>query len=230
MQAGEWIIKPSLKVLGSKGKAIIIPWVTKLNMAEYYYEMVCHAEKLVCHFEGHSEGLYNWNLTVSATSSKHLILLQPNLIWWYFIIGMSCGEREKKWIAAFRVKITVKVQNVIECLDDIFWTAQPFVTKLGLVIHHHEPKCLVEKLICYLQGHWEGSYNENMTAFTISSELQILLQPNLERWCSIISQRVKELNCCIQGRGHSKGSECHWMFGQMISSQLPNIMLPNLEW
>ena len=27
------------------------------------------------------------------------------------------------------------------CPDDIFWTAQPFVTKLGVVVHCHELEC-----------------------------------------------------------------------------------------
>ena len=29
------------------------------------------------------------------------------------------------------------------------------------------------------QGHSEGLYNQNMTVFTVSSELMILLKPNL---------------------------------------------------
>ena len=51
------------------------------------------------------------------------------------------------------------------CPADIFWIAEPFITKLGMVMHHHEPDCLPERLICCLQGqsHSEGSHNKNMT-------------------------------------------------------------------
>ena len=41
---------------------------TKLGMVVYYYEAICHAEKLVSYLqcEGHSKGLYNQNMTVST--------------------------------------------------------------------------------------------------------------------------------------------------------------------
>ena len=35
--------------------------------------------------------------------------------------------------------------SVNVCLDDIFWTAEHFVTKLGMVMQHDEPECHVEK-------------------------------------------------------------------------------------
>ena len=41
---------------------------------------------------------------------------------------------------------------------------QPFVTKLGIVVHHHGPECHAEKMGCYHQGqgHSVGLYNQNM--------------------------------------------------------------------
>ena len=50
-------------------------------MVVYYHEAMCHAEKLV-HYrqsQGHSEGLYNQNMTIFTISSKLLVRLQPNL-------------------------------------------------------------------------------------------------------------------------------------------------------
>ena len=26
------------------------------------------------------------------------------------------------------------------CQDNVFWTTEPFITRLGTVIHHHEPE------------------------------------------------------------------------------------------
>ena len=41
-------------------------FVTKLDMMVYYHEAMCHAEKLVhcLQCQGHSEGLYNQNITI----------------------------------------------------------------------------------------------------------------------------------------------------------------------
>ena len=60
------------------------------------------------------------------------------------------------------------------------------------------------------QDHSEGSYDENMTVLTISSEKLILLQPDLVCWFIIASQNisVKKMDDCIQGQGHSEGSKC----------------------
>ena len=46
----------------------------------------------------------------------------------------------------------------------VFWTADPFATKLGLIVHYHKPECF-----------------------------------------------MKKLDCCVQGRHHSKISKCQWM-------------------
>ena len=57
---------------------------------------------------------------------------------------------EKKWVTAFKVKVTVKVQNVIVCLSgQIFWTAGAFVTKLGMRIHYYGPECHAKRLVIF---------------------------------------------------------------------------------
>ena len=68
---------------------------------------------------------------------------------------MSC---EKNWITAFKVKVTVKGQNVNVCPDDILQTTEHCVTKLSIVMHHLEPECHVKRLVCYFQdqGHSKG--------------------------------------------------------------------------
>ena len=107
--------------------------------------------------------------------------------------------------------------------DDIYWTAGHFVTKLCMVMQHHEPECYAQnKIVCCLHG--QGHSDQNMA--TVFSELLILWQPN---WWNIIILECfvgKKMDHCIQGQGHSKGSKCH-MFVQ-ISSKLPNILSPNL--
>ena len=45
---------------------------------------------------------------------------------------------------------------------------QAFVTKLGIVVHNHEPECHVRKMGFYLQGQGVGLYNQNMTISAIT--------------------------------------------------------------
>ena len=56
-----------------------------------------------------------------------------------------------------------------------------FVTKHGIVMQHHKPKCHAEKLVhcVQCQGHSEGLYNQNMSISVVSSKLLVSLQPNL---------------------------------------------------
>ena len=89
--------------------------------------------------------LHNQNI-VSTVSSKLLILLQPNLlvhchkpechVW---ILDGWCLRSRSQW----RFKILVPV-----CPDDIYWTTEPFVTKLSRVLHHHEVECHVQRFLC----------------------------------------------------------------------------------
>ena len=90
--------------------------------------------------------------------------------------------------------------------------SQSFATKLGMVVHHHEPECYARTLALLSHGPCvKDSYfcNQNVTISTISFELLILLQPDLisinliypiKRWC-------------VQGQGHSNGSKFILMFG-----------------
>ena len=75
-----------------------------------------------------------------------------------------------------RFKIPVNVH-----LDDIFSTAEPFVTKVGMVMHHHGLECHAKRFVCYFQGHGhsKGSYDQNMTVSAVPSKLLILLLQNL---------------------------------------------------
>ena len=95
--------------------------------------------------------------------SELLILLQLNLVWWYIIIRWVVLW--KNWIALLwsrsraqkRFRIPVNVH-----LDDISSAVEPSVTKLGVVMQHHGPKCHARRLVCCLQvqGHSEDSFDQ----------------------------------------------------------------------
>ena len=54
---------------------------------------------------------------------------------------------KKNWFAICKVKVTVK-DNIIEiCLFNIL-TADPFATKLGLMVYHLKMDCLVKRYDC----------------------------------------------------------------------------------
>ena len=149
----------------------------------YYQEANCQTEKkkqLVPYrqCQGHSEGLYNQNMTISTTSSKLLVRLQPNSVWEYNIISRSVLR--KNWITALKVKVTPKVKNVSEYLSGvIFWTTKHFVTKLGMVVYHYEANCRAEK-------NWFTIVNVKVTvrAYIIKIWLFLLYLPNCWSVCN----------------------------------------------
>ena len=51
-------------------------------MVMQHHKPECPAEKLIhcIQCQGHSEGLYNQNITISVVSSELLVRLQPNLV------------------------------------------------------------------------------------------------------------------------------------------------------
>ena len=51
-------------------------------MVMQHHKLECHAEKLVhcVQCQGHSEGLYNQNMTIFTIYSKLLVHLQQNLL------------------------------------------------------------------------------------------------------------------------------------------------------
>ena len=89
---------------------------TKVGMVMHHYEPDCLPKRLVCYLQGqgHSEGSHNHNMTVSTIFAELLILLLPNLVWWYIIISQNVLWI--KGIVVFKVKVPAKFQNVSECL------------------------------------------------------------------------------------------------------------------
>ena len=57
----------------------------------------------------------SWTITVSTISSELQILLHPHLVLLYIIHSLCVLW--KYWIAVFKVRVTVKVQNFTKCLS-----------------------------------------------------------------------------------------------------------------
>ena len=95
---------------------------------------------------------------------------------------------QKERITAFRVKVTVKGQNVNVCPGDIFLTTKHFVSKFGIVIHRY--------------GSGGGGF------FLMWEDLGRMFN-NLFPACACVCESECHgirLACYFQGQGHCKSS------------------------
>ena len=67
------------------------------------------------------------------------------------------------------------------CIYCNFWTADPFLIKINLMVSHHKPECLVERLDCCVQGQGRSDCSKRHWMFVnpICSVPLISLQPDL---------------------------------------------------
>ena len=112
------------------------------------------------------------------------------------------------------------------CLDDIFWATEDFVTKLSIVMQYHEPECRAEQFVCYFQcqGHSEGSYDKNMTFYSVSWTAyslagKLVLMVHYRKW----EYLVKKIGLLHSSSKSQWRLEMSFIFVQLISIQLPNI-------
>ena len=60
---------------------------------------------------------------------------------------------QKAWFAIFKVKVVARAYMIKnDSFFYTFWTADPFATKFGLIVHYHKPEGHMEKLDCCFQG------------------------------------------------------------------------------
>ena len=90
----------------------------------------------------------------------------------------------------------------------IFWTADHFAVKLGLVVHSHVMECHVKKMDQCVQG--KGQRETSKWWWVFSG--QWLLTYGIfyyQTWYSDVSlwAGVKETHCCLQGQGHGEDSQ-----------------------
>ena len=96
--------------------------------------------------------LYCWSFCYKTWFNGTLSLARVS----YEEIGLLCsGSRSRQ-----NCKMSMTVY-----LDAVFWNAEPYTTKLGTVMQHHEPNCLQKILVCCLQGqgHSEVFMSPKMT-------------------------------------------------------------------
>ena len=115
-------------------------------------------KRVFCYFQGqgHCRGSYDQIMIVPTTSAELLILLLPNLIWWYSTIRQNVLWRNV--IVVFKVKVTATFQIVNECLSRWYilnhWTFCHQTWYGGATLW---ARLSSKKLVCCRQGHSEGS-------------------------------------------------------------------------
>ena len=111
------------------------------------------------------------------------------------------------------------------CPDNIFWTAQLVLTKLGIAVHCHETECRTEKkhttgLLslrsrsqrAYMKSECDCFYYILWIADPFATRLGLMEHPRKPECL------VKGLDCCVQA-AHSKGSKRQRIFVRTISSE-----------
>ena len=124
-------------------------------------------------------------------SSKPPNTLIPNLVLWYIIMSRSTCRKIASLFSRSRSQqgLIWSDYNSFYC---IFWTADPFASKLVLIVHYHKLECCMEKLDFCVQGQGHRKISKCYWMFVqmIPSELLNLLQPNLVGCCIILSHIV----------------------------------------
>ena len=108
--------------------------------------------------------------------------------------GVSCKKKKNRLLFPRSRSQQGLVWSIYDSFYCIFWIADPFATKLCLMVHYHKPECLMKKLDCCVQGQGHGKIAKCQWLFIqmLSSELLILILPNLVQWCISMSQPVFE--------------------------------------
>ena len=137
--------------------------------------------------------------TVSTISAEVLVLLLPNLVWWFIIINQNLRMSNGKWECCAQGQCHSKFQNVNECPDDIFWIAEPFTARLAVVMHHYEPDCLPKYLFAVIKFKVtvkDHIYNQNMLSVFWSAD-PFATKLGLMSHHQKIDYLVKRLDCCV---------------------------------
>ena len=96
--------------------------------------------------------VYIIKIWLSAMSSELLILLQQTLVWWHIIVSWLVLWIDCIAVVCWRSGSQQRFKVSLDFyLDHIFSTAELFVTKFGMVMHHHRPERYAKRLVAVLK-------------------------------------------------------------------------------
>ena len=104
----------------------------------------------------------------------------------------------------FKISVSIYAENM-------FWTTECFVTKLGRVLHHHKLECHPKILGCYHQGQGCRLIKSKYDCFYYY--IFWICNPCATKLCLVIPHHkpeclVKRLFCCIKAKLSIMMSQC----------------------
>ena len=151
-----------------------------------------------------------------------------------FVQMISGGKKLPKTVLPNLVLWCIIMQELIWSKYDnvycIFWTADHFATKLGLIERYHKPECFMEKLDCCVQGQGHSKISKcQCLSRSYFLHHWTFLQPNLVWWCIIMRQCVlqKKWFTILHCQGQDEGLYNQDMTIFTISSKLLVQLQPN---
>lgn len=117
----------------------------KFGVVSHYQRLKCHAKKIAFFIFNVKVrvGSNDPDMTVSTVLLELLILLHPELVWWYIVI--SWNVYWKDLIAVFKVKAMVKTSlNVGQSY--IFSTADVFATTVGMWMYSDQTRLIATNM------------------------------------------------------------------------------------
>ena len=146
-----------------------------------------------------------------ASEPQNIFL--PNFVWWCSIISQSVLWKKDSLLSSRSRSRWGLMWLKYDSFYYIFWTIDSLATKLGLMIHHHKPQCLVKKNRL-LQSRSRSRQRVKMLMFvqTITSKPRIVMHHH-EPEC-----HAKRLICYFQGQDDSEGPKLYWTIMCHMSS------------
>ena len=136
-----------------------------------------------------------------ASEPQNIFL--PNFVWWCSIISQSVLWKKDSLLSSRSRSRWGLMWLKYDSFYYIFWTIDSLATKLGLMIHHHKPQCLVKKnRLLQSRSRSRQRVKLLMIVQTITSKPRIVMHHH-EPECR--AQKKKKV-CYCQGQGHSEGS------------------------
>ena len=109
---------------------------------------------------------------------------------------MSC---KKIGLLSSKFRVTVRAHLIkYDCFYRIFWTADPFATRFGLMIHHYKPECLVRRLdrCVQSQGQDQGECLSSQYLVTHWTFCGIMSLSVMQKdWCTNFKVKVTMRAC-----------------------------------
>ena len=95
--------------------------------------------------EGQDHSEASVSVFIQMISSKPPDILVPKLVLWCII--MSWSVLQKDWLLLSRLRSQQGlIWSKYDSFNYIFWTTDPFATKLSLIVYYHKPRVSYEEI------------------------------------------------------------------------------------